>query len=134
MTHDFPPRQGGVETVLHAMTGWFPRDSVVAHTSAGPGAAAHDAALPHPAVRDPARTVRLAPGADAEKSRVRDGARDGVPPPAGGVRERYGPGGRPVTLGDEPHAGALHRLAAGIGVADPVVQAGGQPHARQPAG
>ncbi|MFJ6611858.1 glycosyltransferase family 4 protein [Streptomyces sp. NPDC091289] len=207
VTNDFPPRQGGIETFVHAMTGRFPADSVVVYTSAEPGAAAHDAALPHPVVRDPARMllptprvaaravelarrhgcdsvwfgaaaplglmadrlrretgirravatthghevwwartpgarallrrigdrtdtvtylgaatrapiaaalgpaaarrmVRLTPGVDAEAFRVRDGereavpegARDGVRSPAGGVRERYGLGGRPVIL------------------------------------
>ncbi len=215
VTNDFPPRQGGIETFVHAMTSRFPTDSVVVYTSAEPGAAPHDAALPHPVVRDPARTllpvprvaaraveiarrhgcdsvwfgaaaplglladrlrresgvrravatthghevwwartpgartllrrigdrtdavtylgeatrapiaaalgpaaarrmVRLAPGVDAEAFRareeareavreeardaVRSGAREGVRAPAGGVRERYGLGGRPVIL------------------------------------
>ncbi|MFD5644307.1 glycosyltransferase family 4 protein [Streptomyces anulatus] len=215
VTNDFPPRQGGIETFVHAMTSRFPADSVVVYTSAEPGAAAHDAALPHPVVRDPARTllpvprvaaraveiarrhgcdsvwfgaaaplgllaerlgrgggggrgggapdgaegvwgrpargrrllravggragpvtylgeatrapiaaalgpaaarrmVRLAPGVDAEAFRVREvareavregardavrsGAREGVGAPVGGVRERYGLGGRPVVL------------------------------------
>ncbi|MFF4941942.1 glycosyltransferase family 4 protein [Streptomyces rubiginosohelvolus] len=199
VTNDFPPRQGGIETFVRAMTDRFPADSVVVYTSAEPGAAAHDAALPYPVVRDPARMllpvprvtaraaglarrhgcdsvwfgaaaplglmadrlrresgvrravatthghevwwartpgarallrrigertdavtylgaatrapiaaalgpaaarrmVRLAPGVDAEAFAVRPGARDGVRTPAGGVRERYGLGGRPVIL------------------------------------
>ncbi|MFD7126396.1 MULTISPECIES: glycosyltransferase family 4 protein [Streptomyces] len=215
VTNDFPPRQGGIETFVHAMTSRFPTDSVVVYTSAEPGAAVHDAALPHPVVRDPARTllpvprvaaraveiarrhgcdsvwfgaaaplglladrlrresgvrravatthghevwwartpgartllrrigdradtvtylgeatrapiaaalgpaaarrmVRLAPGVDMEPFRVREeareavregardavrsGAREGARAPAGGVRERYGLGGRPVIL------------------------------------
>ncbi|MEU5283251.1 glycosyltransferase family 4 protein [Streptomyces sp. CA-278952] len=61
VTNDFPPRQGGIETFVHAMTSRFPTDSVVVHTSAEPGAAAHDAALPHPVVRDPARTLLPVP-------------------------------------------------------------------------
>ncbi|MGW3329566.1 glycosyltransferase family 4 protein [Streptomyces rubiginosohelvolus] len=199
VTNDFPPRQGGIETFVRAMTDRFPADSVVVHTSAEPGAAAHDAALPYPVVRDPARMllpvprvtaraaelarrhgcdsvwfgaaaplglmadrlrresgvrravatthghevwwartpgarallrrigertdavtylgaatrapiaaalgpaaarrmVRLAPGVDAEAFAVQPGARDGVRTPAGGVRERYGLGARPVIL------------------------------------
>ncbi|MEU8667370.1 glycosyltransferase family 4 protein [Streptomyces anulatus] len=207
VTNDFPPRQGGIETFVHAMTSRFPTDSIVVYTSAEPGAAAHDAALPHPVVRDPARTllpvprvaaravgiarrhgcdsvwfgaaaplglladrlrresgvrravatthghevwwartpgarallrrigdrtdtvtylgeatrapiaaalgpaaarrmVRLAPGVDTEAFRVREeareavrsGAREGVRAPVGGVRGRYGLGGRPVIL------------------------------------
>ncbi|WP_097886933.1 glycosyltransferase family 4 protein [Streptomyces sp. st140] len=199
VTNDFPPRQGGIETFVRAMTDRFPADSVVVYTSAEPGATAHDAALPYPVVRDPARMllpvprvtaraaelarrhgcdsvwfgaaaplglmadrlrresgvrravatthghevwwartpgarallrrigertdavtylgaatrtpiaaalgpaaarrmVRLAPGVDAEAFAVRPGARDGVRTPAGGVRERYGLGARPVIL------------------------------------
>ncbi|KFK85435.1 GDP-mannose-dependent alpha-(1-6)-phosphatidylinositol monomannoside mannosyltransferase [Streptomyces sp. JS01] len=199
VTNDFPPRQGGIETFVRAMTDRFPADSVVVYTSAEPGAAVHDAALPYPVVRDPARMllpvprvtaraaglarrhgcdsvwfgaaaplglmadrlrresgvrravatthghevwwartpgarallrrigertdavtylgaatrapiaaalgppaarrmVRLAPGVDAEAFAVRPGARDGLRTPAGGVRERYGLGGRPVIL------------------------------------
>ncbi|MET8603770.1 glycosyltransferase family 4 protein [Streptomyces rubiginosohelvolus] len=199
VTNDFPPRQGGIETFVRAMTDRFPADSVVVYTSAEPGAAAHDAALPYPVARDPARMllpvprvtaraaglarrhgcdsvwfgaaaplglmadrlrresgvrravatthghevwwartpgarallrrigertdavtylgaatrapiaaalgpaaarrmVRLAPGVDAEAFAVRPGARDGVRTPAGGVRERYGLGARPVIL------------------------------------
>ncbi|MEU6940391.1 glycosyltransferase family 4 protein [Streptomyces rubiginosohelvolus] len=199
VTNDFPPRQGGIETFVRAMTDRFPADSVVVYTSAEPGATAHDAALPYPVVRDPARMllpvprvtaraaelarrhgcgsvwfgaaaplglmadrlrresgvrravatthghevwwartpgarallrrigertdavtylgeatrtpiaaalgpaaarrmVRLAPGVDAEAFAVRPGARDGVQTPAGGVRERYGLGARPVIL------------------------------------
>jgi hypothetical protein len=44
--HDFPTRQGGGETFVHAMTNRFPTDSVVLHTSAESWAAAHDVALP----------------------------------------------------------------------------------------
>ncbi|WP_097984307.1 glycosyltransferase family 4 protein [Streptomyces sp. f150] len=199
VTNDFPPRQGGIETFVRAMTDRFPAGSVVVYTSAEPGATAHDAALPYPVVRDPARMllpvprvtaraaelarrhgchsvwfgaaaplglmadrlrresgvrravatthghevwwartpgarallrrigertdavtylgaatrapiaaalgpaaarrmVRLAPGVDAEAFAVRPGARDGVQTPAGGVRERYGLGARPVIL------------------------------------
>lgn len=57
ITNDFPPRRGGIETFVHAMTGRFPADSVVVYTSAEPGAAGHDATLPYPVVRDPARTL-----------------------------------------------------------------------------
>lgn len=65
VTNDFPPRQGGIETFVHAMTGRFPAGSVVVYTSAEPGAAAHDAALPYPVVRDPARMLLPTPRATA---------------------------------------------------------------------
>jgi len=65
VTNDFPPRQGGIETFVHAMAGRFPAGSVVVYTSAEPGAAAHDAALPYPVVRDPARMLLPTPRATA---------------------------------------------------------------------
>ncbi|MGW4892007.1 glycosyltransferase family 4 protein [Kitasatospora sp. NPDC004240] len=60
VTNDFPPRQGGIETFVHAMATRLPRASggeVVVYTSDEPGAARHDAALPFPVVRDRARTL-----------------------------------------------------------------------------
>ncbi|URM89246.1 glycosyltransferase family 4 protein [Streptomyces sp. MRC013] len=61
VTNDFPPRQGGIETFVHAMAVRVPGDDVVVYTSGEPGAAAHDAALPFPVVRDPARTLLPTP-------------------------------------------------------------------------
>ncbi|KUL55164.1 alpha-(1-2)-phosphatidylinositol mannosyltransferase [Streptomyces sp. NRRL F-4489] len=63
ITNDFPPRQGGIETFVHAMASRFPRDEVVVYTSSEPGAAEHDAALPYPVIRDPARTLLPTPRA-----------------------------------------------------------------------
>ncbi|MEK2471425.1 glycosyltransferase family 4 protein [Streptomyces noursei] len=54
ITNDFPPRQGGIETFVHAMATRFPHDAVVVYKSSEPGAPAHDAALPFPVIRDPA--------------------------------------------------------------------------------
>ncbi|MFI6963152.1 glycosyltransferase family 4 protein [Streptomyces sp. NPDC050255] len=61
VTNDFPPRQGGIETFVHAMTSRFPGDSVVVYTSSEPGAAAYDAALPYPVIRDRARMLLPTP-------------------------------------------------------------------------
>lgn len=52
ITNDFPPRQGGIETFVHAMATRIPDDDVVIYTSREPGDAAYDAALPFPVVRD----------------------------------------------------------------------------------
>ncbi|GGW99258.1 glycosyltransferase family 4 protein [Streptomyces chryseus] len=57
VTNDFPPRQGGIETFVHAMTSRFPADEVVVHTSRAPGWEAYDATLPYPVVRAPVRTL-----------------------------------------------------------------------------
>ncbi|MFE2721762.1 glycosyltransferase family 4 protein [Kitasatospora sp. NPDC059327] len=57
VTNDFPPRQGGIETFVHAMATRLPADEVVVLTSDEPGAAAHDAALPFPVIRDRSRML-----------------------------------------------------------------------------
>ncbi|MFJ1900803.1 glycosyltransferase family 4 protein [Streptomyces sp. NPDC088115] len=61
VTNDFPPRQGGIETFVHAMTSRFPADSVVVYTSSEPGAAAYDAELSYPVIRDRARMLLPTP-------------------------------------------------------------------------
>ncbi|GAA5073622.1 glycosyltransferase family 4 protein [Streptomyces similanensis] len=57
ITNDFPPRQGGIETFVHALATRMPDDDVVVYTSHEPGGAAFDATLPFPVVRDAARTL-----------------------------------------------------------------------------
>nr|ADK54841.1 glycosyltransferase [uncultured soil bacterium] len=52
ITNDFPPRQGGIETFVHAMATRMPDDDVVVYTSREPGDTAYDATLPFPVVRD----------------------------------------------------------------------------------
>ncbi|MFE0849120.1 glycosyltransferase family 4 protein [Streptomyces rochei] len=61
VTNDFPPRQGGIETFVHAMATRVPGHDVVVYTSSEPGAAAFDATLPFPVVRDPTRTLLPTP-------------------------------------------------------------------------
>lgn len=53
VTNDFPPRTGGIESFVLAMTRRLPAGSVVVHTARQPGDAAFDATLPFPVVRDP---------------------------------------------------------------------------------
>ncbi len=57
VTNDFPPRTGGIESFVLAVATRLPADEVVVHTARQPGDAAHDAALPFPVVRDPARLL-----------------------------------------------------------------------------
>ncbi|UQA94010.1 glycosyltransferase family 4 protein [Streptomyces halobius] len=57
ITNDFPPRQGGIETFVHAMATRIPKDEVVVYTSHEPGAAAYDATLPFPVIRDTTRML-----------------------------------------------------------------------------
>ncbi|OEJ93926.1 glycosyltransferase family 4 protein [Streptomyces thermolilacinus] len=61
VTNDFPPRQGGIETFVHAMATRVPGHDVVVYASGEPGAAAYDATLPFPVVRDPARMLLPTP-------------------------------------------------------------------------
>lgn len=65
MTNDFPPRLGGIETLVRQLCDGHPADQVVVHTSSTPGDRAFDAHLPYPVVRDPARMLLPTP-------RVRD--------------------------------------------------------------
>lgn len=57
VTNDFPPRQGGIETFVHAMATRMPRNDVIVYTSSEPGGNAFDATLPFPVVRDPSRML-----------------------------------------------------------------------------
>ncbi|MGP8303973.1 glycosyltransferase family 4 protein [Streptomyces inhibens] len=57
ITNDFPPRQGGIETFVHAMATRMPPDDVVVHTSHEPGDTAFDATLPFPVIRDTGRML-----------------------------------------------------------------------------
>ncbi|WP_418276510.1 glycosyltransferase family 4 protein [Isoptericola jiangsuensis] len=59
VTNDFPPRQGGIETFVHAMTSRFDPDDVVVYTSSSPGQDEFDRSVPYPVVR--ARTRMLLP-------------------------------------------------------------------------
>ncbi|MER5354530.1 glycosyltransferase family 4 protein [Kitasatospora sp. NPDC002551] len=61
VTNDFPPRQGGIETFVHAMATRLPADEVVVYTSAEPEATRHDAALPFPVIRDRSRMLLPTP-------------------------------------------------------------------------
>ncbi len=61
VTNDFPPRRGGIETWVRQVCDQL--GDVVVHTSAEPGAAKYDAAVPFPVVRDPARTLLPTPAA-----------------------------------------------------------------------
>ncbi|MGW3953226.1 glycosyltransferase family 4 protein [Streptomyces sp. NPDC004752] len=57
ITNDFPPRQGGIETFVHAMATRVPDDDVVVYTSSEPGHRQFDATLPFPVIRDRGRTL-----------------------------------------------------------------------------
>ena len=52
VTNDFPPRRGGIESFVSWVCQQMPAGSVVVYTAAMPGAAAVDAGLPFPVIRD----------------------------------------------------------------------------------
>ncbi|HET6737387.1 MAG TPA: glycosyltransferase family 4 protein [Kribbella sp.] len=66
VTNDFPPRQGGIETFVRSLCDELP--DVVVYTSREPGAAAYDATLPFPVIRD--RTPMLLPTARSTRRAV----------------------------------------------------------------
>ncbi|MDJ0363347.1 glycosyltransferase family 4 protein [Rhodococcus sp. H29-C3] len=61
ITNDFPPRQGGIETFVQAMAARVPGNNVVVYTSSESGAAAYDATLPFPVIRDSAHMLLPTP-------------------------------------------------------------------------
>ncbi|MFJ9901025.1 glycosyltransferase family 4 protein [Streptomyces sp. NPDC091280] len=61
ITNDFPPRQGGIETFVHAMATRVPDDDVVVYTSSEPGDEEFDATLPFPVIRDRSHTLLPTP-------------------------------------------------------------------------
>ncbi|MFI6108419.1 hypothetical protein [Streptomyces sp. NPDC051310] len=61
VTNYFPPRQGGIDTFVHALATRIAGNDVVVYTSSEPGAAVHDTALPFPVIKDPTRVPAHAP-------------------------------------------------------------------------
>jgi phosphatidyl-myo-inositol dimannoside synthase len=53
VTNDFPPRNGGIQQYLHALSTRLPPGELAVYAPAWPGAAAFDAALPFPVHRHP---------------------------------------------------------------------------------
>ncbi|WP_300018696.1 glycosyltransferase family 4 protein [Pseudonocardia sp.] len=60
VTNDFPPRTGGIQTYLHALTERLAPGELVVYAPAWPGDREFDAAFPHPVVRHP--TSLMLPG------------------------------------------------------------------------
>ena len=57
VSNDFPTRRGGIESFVLALCEQLPPDQVVVYTASMPGDLAHDASLPFPVYRDPARML-----------------------------------------------------------------------------
>jgi phosphatidylinositol alpha-1,6-mannosyltransferase len=60
VTNDFPPRQGGIQSFVHAMATRLPPGSVTVYAPAWTGAAEFDARQPFPVIRHP--TSLMLPG------------------------------------------------------------------------
>ncbi|HSY15314.1 MAG TPA: glycosyltransferase family 4 protein [Jatrophihabitantaceae bacterium] len=63
VTNDFPPRQGGIQSFVHAMVTRQPAGSIVVYASDYPGAAEFDAQQPFPVVRHPTGLLVPTPAA-----------------------------------------------------------------------
>ena len=88
VTNDFPPRTGGIESMVFAMAQRMPPDQVVVHTARQPGDADHDRGLPFEVVRDPSRLMVPTPqiarrSADIARSRGCDRVWFGAAAPLG---------------------------------------------------
>jgi phosphatidyl-myo-inositol dimannoside synthase len=53
VTNDYPPRRGGIQSFVHALSLRLPPDEVVVYAPAWAGAAEFDAAQPFPVIRHP---------------------------------------------------------------------------------
>lgn len=73
VTNDFPPRAGGIQSYVHALTSQLPPDELVVYASSWDGAAEFDVQQPYHVVRHP--TSLLLPTPDALR-RIRRVARE----------------------------------------------------------
>ena len=61
VTNDFPPRNGGIQSYLHALATRLPEDDLVVYAPAWEGAREFDAAQPFPVVRHPSSLMLPVP-------------------------------------------------------------------------
>ena len=62
VTNDFPPRQGGIQSFVHALATGLPTGSVTVYAPAWKGAAEFDARQPFPVIRHPTSLMLPVPG------------------------------------------------------------------------
>jgi phosphatidyl-myo-inositol dimannoside synthase len=65
VTNDFPPRQGGIQSFVHAMATRLPPGTVTVYAPAWKGAREFDAVQPFPVIRHP--TSLMLPGPDVRR-------------------------------------------------------------------
>ena len=62
VTNDFPPRQGGIQSFVHALATRLPEGTVTVYAPAWTGAAEFDARQPFPVIRHPTSLMLPVPG------------------------------------------------------------------------
>jgi phosphatidyl-myo-inositol dimannoside synthase len=62
VTNDFPPRQGGIQSFVHALATGLPEGTVTVYAPAWKGAAEFDARQPFPVIRHPTSLMLPVPG------------------------------------------------------------------------
>lgn len=62
VTNDFPPRQGGIQSFVHALATRLPTGTVTVYAPAWKGAAEFDTQQPFPVIRHPASLMLPVPG------------------------------------------------------------------------
>lgn len=62
VTNDFPPRQGGIQSFVHALATRLPTGTVTVYASAWKGAAEFDTQQPFPVIRHPTSLMLPVPG------------------------------------------------------------------------
>jgi len=65
VTNDFPPRNGGIQSFVHALATRLPADGVVVYAPAWDGAAEFDARQPFPVIRHPGSLMLPVPSVGA---------------------------------------------------------------------
>src|SRR5262249_39742848 len=75
VTNDFPPREGGIQSFVHARAVRLPEGSVTVYAPAWAGAAGFDAAQPFPVERHPTSLMLPVPSVAHRAARLleRDG-------------------------------------------------------------
>ena len=70
VTNDFPPRQGGIQSFVHALAAGRPAGSVVVYAPAWDGAAEFDRRQPFPVVRHPTSLMLPTPSVQRRAQRI----------------------------------------------------------------
>jgi len=70
LTNDYPPRQGGIQSFVHALASARPPGSVVVYAPSWDGSAAFDAAQPFPVIRHPGSLMLPTAGVARRAQRI----------------------------------------------------------------